>query len=190
MEFELSPFALPADYGDGIVSLAEMKQHLRVLDDDEDDLIGLFRDAAVDMVERYCSLRLAPCTGLVWQAERLPGKLQLGVGPVTSITGLTYLDNVGASQSADVAGLRVGVGGVVQPLPGSSWPSGVAGGVSLTFTAGFTAANRPAALVQAVKMFCAHLFLNREAVTANGAAGGEIPLGFRMLCGAYRMPVI
>lgn len=189
MEFELAPFDLAADYADGIVSLAAVKEHLRVEHDAEDDLIGFFRDAAVDMVERYCGVRLGACAGLTWQAESLTSPLCLGVWPVTAINSITWLDSTGTEITGDVAAWRVASRDKLLLKPGQSMPSGVAAGVTINFDAGFTDANRPAALVQAVKLFTAHLYLNREAVEA-GSVAGETPLGFRQLCRAYRMPTI
>lgn len=189
MQFELTPFALPPDYAAGIVSLADMKAHLRVLHDDEDDLIGICRDAAVDMVERYCGLRLDVCEDLVWRGEELAPKVKLGVFPVTALTSITWLDQQGESVSGDVSIWRIVRRGVIGLKPGATLPDTVGGGVEVTFTAGFTAANRPAMLVQAVKMFAAHLFEHREAVMA-GTVAGEVPLGFKQICGQFRVPVL
>ncbi|KLE32453.1 head-tail connector protein [Aurantiacibacter luteus] len=189
MSFELAPFDLPADYGDGIVSLAEMKAHLRVLSGDEDLLIGFYRDAAVDMVERYCGVRLAPCSGLEWRGEVLDAPLSLGVWPVTAISAVSWLSGDGVAVVGEAASWRVLVRDRVGLVPGQSLPAGVGGGVVVTFDAGFTDANRPPALVQAVKVFAAHLYMNREAV-GGGAQSGEVPLGFRAMCSAYRMPVL
>lgn len=191
MRFELAPFDQEAGYADGVVSLGEMKAHLGIASGETefDGIIGFYRDAAVDMVERYCGVRLAPCTGLTWRAEALCSPLDLGVWPVTDITAIAYLDSAGADGSGTATDWRVLQRDRIALKPSKDLPSDVAAGVVVTFDAGFTAANRPAALVQAVKLFAAHLYMNREAVS-NGTMAGEIPLGFRQMCGAYRMPVI
>lgn len=189
MQFELAPFALDAGYGDGIVSLADMKEHLGVLSTDFDDLIGFYRDAAVDMVERYCGIVLAPRTGIVWRGEVLPDLVDLGVWPVTGVTAIDYLDSTGTAATGTAGDWRVVRRDRITLKPSKVLPSDVAAAVEITFDAGFASNERPAALVQAVKLFAAHLFTNREAVSA-GTMAGEIPLGFRQMCGAYRMPVI
>lgn len=188
-QFQLAPFALPGEYGEGIVPLVDVKEHLGVLEDDFDALLGVLRDAAIDMVERYCGVRLGLCEGLEWHAERLPDPVQLGVWPVSAVTGVTWLDSAGAEVDGDPAIFRRGVRDMLRLVPGQSLPGGVAGGVVITFTAGFDDTTRPPALVSAVKMFTAHLFANREAVSG-GVISGEVPLGFRAMCNAYRMPVI
>lgn len=189
MRFELAPFDLAAGYGEGIVSLEDAKAHLRVLHDSEDDLIAALRDAAVDMVERYCGVRLGECAGLEWKAEGLSSPLRLGVWPVTAINSISWLDSDAATESGTVSDWRIGVRDELRLKPGKSLPSTVSAGVTVDFDAGFTDANRPPALVQAVKYFIAHLFANREAVTT-GTISGEVPLGFRSMCAKYRMPSI
>lgn len=187
MQFELAPFDLPDGYGEGIVSLADVKAHLRVLHDDEDVLIGLLRDAAVDMVEKHCGVYLAERTGVEWRGERLVSPLALGVWPVTNISAITYLDSDGETVTAVHGDWRIVQRDRIALKPGKTMPSDVAAGVSITFDAGF--ASPPPALLQAVRFFAAHLYINRAAVIT-GTISGEIPLGFRELCSRYRMPVI
>lgn len=189
MSFELKPFDLPVDYGAQIVPLADVKAHMHVLDNERDDLISFCRDAAVDMVEKYCGVRLGPCTGLEWISETLRARVDLGVWPVTGLTSVSWLDSTGVTVTGDISQWRIAVRDRLLLKPGQTLPGTVSGGVMIAFDAGFTDANRPPALVQAVKMFTAHLFLHPEAV-GSGSIGGEIPLGFRFACRQYRMPVI
>lgn len=190
MQFELAPFDMPPGYGDGIVSLADIKDHLSLNGvTDFDALLGVFRDAAVDQVERYCGVRLGVSAGLEWKAEGLCSPLRLGVWPVTAINAVSWLDSTAATIAGDATIWRIGVRDEIRLKPGQTLPSGVVAGVTIDFDAGFTDDNRPAALVQAVKMFAAHLFAHRDAVIT-GTISGEIPLGFRHLCRNYRMPVI
>lgn len=189
MQFELAPFALPSGYTEAIVSLANVRAHLGVIETDHDAIIEFYRDAAVDMVEKYCAVRLGPLTGLVWRGESLPSAVKLGVWPVTDITAIKWLDDQGNEVTGDPADWRIVRRDEIALKPGRTLPTGVAAGVEITFDAGFDDDARPAALVQAVRMFAAHLFLHREAVIT-GTIAGEIPLGFKQLCGAYRMPVI
>ncbi len=191
MQFELAPFALPGSYYEGIVPLDEMKAHLQITADEiyHDQTITIYRDAAVDMVEKYCAVRLGALTGLVWSGECLPAQINLGVHPLTAITAISWLDDQGETVDGDPADWRIVRRGTIALKPGRTLPSGVAGGVTITFDAGFDATTRPAALLQAVRMFAAHLFLHRETVIT-GTISGEIPLGFRQLCSQYRVPVI
>jgi uncharacterized phiE125 gp8 family phage protein len=189
MQFELAPFALPADYGEAIVPLTDLRQHLGVIETDFDPIIEIYRDAAIDMVEKYCGVRLGPLSDLVWRGEELPSTVRLGVWPVTAINAISWLDANGNQVTGNQADWRIVRRDEIALKPGRRPPQGVAAGVEITFDAGFAATERPKALLQAVRMFAAHLFLNRETVVT-GTISGEIPLGFRQLCSAYRMPVI
>jgi uncharacterized phiE125 gp8 family phage protein len=189
MQFELTPFDLPEGYGESIVPLAAMKQHLALIEDDQDALVEVYRDAAIDMVERYCGVRLAPLDDVTVRFESLPASVRLGVWPVTAINSITWLSDAAAAVIGEESDWRIVRRDEITLKPGKVLPERVAAGIEIKFDAGFTDANRPAALVQAVKLFAAHLFLNREAVTG-GTVAGEIPLGFKVLCAQYRVPVI
>jgi uncharacterized phiE125 gp8 family phage protein len=192
MLFTLNPIDLVEGYGEGILSLANAKAHLRVDADytDDDDLIGLLRDAAIDAVEKYCNLRLDRTTGIVARFEGFGPGMRMGVGPeaTVDVTGISYVGSAGEPVTVDAGGWRLDVLGRVIPAVGGAWPS-TYGPVTVTFDAGYTDANRPAALVQAARFMLAHLYSQREAVLSSGT-GGELPLGFRFHCDRYRMPVI
>lgn len=187
MQFELTPLALPADYTETLLPLADCKAHLGYLEDDQDDLIMAYRDAAIDMVERYCGVRLGPVTDAAWRGESLPATLDLGVWPVTAINSVTWLDDTGALVEGDDDDWRVIRRGTIGLKPGRTLPSGIGGGVVIEFDAGFETA--PPVLLAAARLFLGHLFIHREAVIT-GTISGEIPLGFKQLCAAYRIPVI
>ncbi|MGI9361633.1 MAG: head-tail connector protein, partial [Parasphingorhabdus sp.] len=91
--------------------------------------------------------------------------------------------------AVDAADLRIGMHGELLPAIGKRFPVDVGGGVEIGFTAGFESGKIPAGLIAAAKLFMGHLYANREDVII-GTAAIEIPNGFRMMCGQYRMPVI
>lgn len=187
MVFTLDIAALPEGYGEAIISLEAAKAHLHVLEDDDDDLIGALRDAAVEMVEKYTGVILNPRTGddaLTWRAECLPaGGVSLGVGPVTDILSAVWLDSAGDEQAIDVATLRIVDQRTITPMPTARWPNGIAGGIVIRFEAGLDSA--PAPLVTAAKMFLATLYRHRETIVTAGLVE-EVPHGFAMLCRPYR----
>lgn len=190
MRFTLDLAALPAGYGQALLPLDDAKAHLHVLEDDQDDLIAALRDAAIDAVEQYTGLRLRARTGadaLTWRGECLPTDdnvmVRLGARPVTTLSSIAWLDSSGASVTGDVATLRIADGDGVLPKPGESWPSDVAGGVTIVFACGL--ANAPPSLILAAKMLLATFFMHRESVVTAGLTA-ELPLGFKMLCAPYR----
>lgn len=193
MRFELGHVAMPDGYGNGILSLDACKDHLRVEDDDQNDLIGALRDAAIEYVERYCGVKLGAQTGLTWRAESLPSAasayVDLALRPVTGITSVVWQDSAGAEVDGLVDDFRASESGRLRPAIGKCWPSGVAGEVVVTFDAGYAANEAPNSLLSAVKLMLGHLYMNREAVLTTGMAG-EVPLGVSALCAPFRQVVI
>lgn len=193
MIFELAHTPYVAGYADGVLPLEDAKAHLRVTSDSEDDLIKALVLASIEFVEKYCGLRLVETADLTWRAESLPlrscDRVKLGVYPVSSIESVTWLDSAGEAVTGTLSDFRIGPHGTLLPAVGKSWPSGVGGGVEISFTAGFPDGEVPSGLISAVKLFLGHLYMNREAVVSTGASG-EVPLGVRTLCAPYRMPRI
>src|SRR5262245_42975429 len=178
MIFELLHAPFPGGYGEALVPLVLAKRHLSVEGSIDDALIAALRDASIEFIERYCSVKLGPVTGLVWKAERFPAcdrtALCLGAGPVTAVPALAWLDSDGATVHGVPADFRVSLHGDLLPAIGGSWPSGVAGAVSITFSAGYAVGAAPAGLLAAARMFLAHLYMNREAVIT-GTITAEVP---------------
>lgn len=195
MIFELGHVPMADGYGEALLPLAECKAHVSVEDSETefDDEIAIYRDAAIEFVERYCSVKLGPTAGLTWSAQGLPSAscatVSLGLWPVTAIDAVAWLDSDGAEVVGDPEDYRVTAKGVMRPAIGGQWPSGVGGDVVVTFAAGFSDGEAPKSLLQAARMFMAHLFANREAV-ASGTIGGEVPLSVTALCTPFRPVVI
>ena len=195
--FSLNPLSVTD--GAAILSLADCKAHLRTGDDSsEDALIEALRDAAIDMVEKFTMKRLSPIL-TEWQGNSFSDAARsMGVGPVTAITSVKYLDAVALEKTVAAGVYRIANRRGVVLKPGQSWPSDVTSdidcAVTITFTAGYDpvavgGSTVPAALIAAVKLMLGHLFLNREAVVT-GAITEQLPMGFAELCRLYRDPVI
>lgn len=75
-------------------ALADVKEHLRVTSTHEDDLLGIYINAAITFVEKYAGISIRTTT---WQLN-LPGfptsyrYIELPRGPVTGIDSLYYHD--------------------------------------------------------------------------------------------------
>lgn len=146
------------------VTLAEVKSHLRVHVDDENDVIRDFCLAAREHVESFTRRALLTQT---WdlQLDTFPaGVIELPIAPVQSITSITYLDSSsGASQtwaSSDYrADLPVGPRAPrarIEPDFGEVYPStyGVLNAVTVRFVAGYGSlgASVPRSLRSAIKL--------------------------------------
>ena len=164
-----------------IVTVAELKSHLRVDFDDDDDLMSDLVVSAQAYVEgpEGIGLALAPST---WRLnlDGFPADqvIAIPLGPVTAVTGISYVDQAGATQALDLADVRVDLDARparITPALNKSWPdaAAVTGAVKVTFTAG--PASPDPALKRAVLMLAAHWYANPSA-TAPGQVP-EIPLG-------------
>lgn len=190
MLFSITPGALPEGYGDGVVTLDQVKAWCRI-DEDSDDFLELIRDMAIDLVEKAGNLWLGPRTGQVAKFAGFGAGMRIGIGPAAAltVTAISYLDGQGAAASIATGGWSVDAGGSIVPAPSAArWPSG-SGAVTVTFNAGFAANTLPASLKAAVLMFAAHLYANRETLLTEGASG-DVPEGIMAAIRPYRMPVL
>jgi uncharacterized phiE125 gp8 family phage protein len=164
-----------------IITVAELKSHLRVDFDDDDDLMSDLVVAAQAHIEgpEGIGLALAPST---WRLslDGFPSDqvIAIPLGPVTAVTGITYLDASGAHQTLDLANVRIDLDGRparITPALDKAWPetADLVGAVKVTFTAG--PASPDPALKRAVLMLAAHWYAHPSA-TAPGQVP-EIPLG-------------
>lgn len=133
--------------GDAILPLKDAKEQVRVTHDDEDNTITVLRDAAIRNVERVSGVILAP-TEFRWTAPRFGASIELPVGPVISLEGVTFLDAAGAEQIYADARL---VGNSVMPAAGSGWPA-AHGQIAVEFTAGLDAPEDAPELLAAVRL--------------------------------------
>ncbi|UEM09020.1 head-tail connector protein [Bradyrhizobium barranii subsp. barranii] len=146
-----------------VLTRDEVKRHLRVDFDDDNDLIDGMTQAAVDQVDPagggWLGRALRPQTWELqlagfWQADCCSDDYPLGAivlpyPPLISIDSVTYLDSAGATQTlASVSGYRVlGQGSIkrqaIAPPFGQSWPAtrNDAGSVKIRFTCGYPVAN-------------------------------------------------
>lgn len=170
------------------MSLALCKAQCKPASDAEDELITVFRDAAINLIEQYCNLRLGLCPGEVATFAGFGERMRVGLGPAAAlvVTGISYLDAAGASVAIEAGGWRVDPAGGIVPI--GRWPIG-AGAVTVTFNAGYPAGSCPPVLRQAVLLFTTYLFENRGGAVMQGLSG-EIPKAVLALCKTVRMPVL
>lgn len=165
------------------ITLAQAKEHLRVVDPDEDATIQGLIAAARAMAEKRTGRAL------------MPRKLRIGVDgfgrcmaiphpPLISIDQVRYIDADGVEQtmaSSDYA-LNPYVEPAVLDAPyGGSWPSTryQAGAVVIDYTAGY-AAGVPPNLVQWMLLAIGALYENRQSVIV-GTGAAALPDDFMQL---------
>ena len=178
------------------VTLAEVKAHLHIEDDDQDVLLETYMEAATARLDGRDGLIGKALITQSWamKLDGFPPKcIMLPLPPLQSVDEITYLDPYGDEQtlqSVITTGIGDGNPAKIYPAQGQSWPitADLPECVTVTFTAGFGSEPEdvPAALRHAILMDVAHLYENREAVILNGAAQ-VLPQGYMSLISAHRL---
>lgn len=151
------------------LSLGDAKEHLRVDYTDDDDLISGLVTAARQHVEETTARALITQTWTLKLDSFPPDTILLPRPPLQSVTSITYLDSDGNSQtlSSDLYDVHTGdVPGRVTRGYNDTWPltRGIPNAVTVTFVAGYgaAAADVPAPIVHAMKLWVADAYRNRE----------------------------
>ena len=167
------------------VPLAEMKAHLRLDGDEEDDLVGALIAAARVAVETEIR-RVLIAQG--WRAfvEVWPsgGLLLLPVVPVISIEEVRAIDAAGGTSVLDPQDYEFAtVDGSLRLVR----PASNAVRYEIDFTAGYgtSGLDVPQTLRQAVRLLATHWYEHRSAVVM-GDMPSSNPLGWRELVAPYR----
>jgi uncharacterized phiE125 gp8 family phage protein len=174
------------------VTVAELKAHLRITADDEDDLLSGLIVAAREFVEISAGCQIVAAT---WDMsmDRFPchahpiqyayGQIDLPRFPVSEVESITYYDTDGEVQT--LSSDQYQVDGQARspricPAPLTVWPVtqiGRINAVVVRFVAGYETI--PERLKVTIKLLAGHLYEHREATITGSLA--EIPLGLRTL---------
>jgi uncharacterized phiE125 gp8 family phage protein len=162
------------------VTLAEAKLHLRVDHADEDTLIDSLIAACVQRLDGWAGVLGRALVTQTWRQdyERFEPRMRLPLFPAQSVSGISYMDTAGATQTASSALyelLRDELGDYVALKPNQSWPltGGAASAASITYVAGESAC--PAPIRAALLLMIGDLYRNRESIVI-GAAATAIPM--------------
>jgi uncharacterized phiE125 gp8 family phage protein len=88
---------------DTIITVSDLKAHMRVTHTQEDTLIGALRSAAIAWVEEHCNIKLGSYTARGY----LPGfyNSYIPIGPVTAISEVKYQTTEDTDYAADLTTL-------------------------------------------------------------------------------------
>lgn len=176
------------------VSLEEMKAHLNLTHDDDDALVAAKVKAARAILERFLGMAFINTT-MKAVLDGFPSWLvELPRRPVQSVTGITYRDRSFESQTIEGASLRAAPLGSEAPtfvgLIDAPWPQTAEfpGSVEVTFVAGFGASadHVPDAIREAIRLYAAHLYENRESTYIGTGVPYELPMGVNELLLPWR----
>lgn len=165
-----------------LVTLAKLKQRLRIDHNDDDDLLGDLLKQAVARVDGPSGIGVAMMKQ-TWRKnlDRFPTCILLPGAPVKQVTKISYVDAAGETQELAPTAYRCDVTSEparVEATYGTSWPStqDIIGTVSVEYELGEAdAADVPPDLVSAVCMIVAHWYLTTSAVADDNLK--EVPLG-------------
>ena len=177
-----------------MVSLAEAKAHCRVDHDDEDAYLSALIEAATSHLDGYSGVLGRALLPQTWRQdfEDFGDVMRLPVGPVQSITTVSYQDASGADQtlsSTEYVLLRDDFGDYVTLAANKSWPSvgDRADAVRITYLAGTSTI--PVAIKHAALLLVGHWFANREAVLT-GTIATQTPMAVDALLTPHRVMTV
>ncbi len=173
----------PAD--DQLITLEDAKAQVGASDYDEvDDFLTTLVEAATDAIEGPSSTGAVFVTQ-TWRAtlDHLPSCFSIPLGPIQSITSITYVDQAGETQTIDPATYHTDFDrhpAMVAFYSAPPVPARVPGAVKVTFVAGYgEPSETPAKARHAVRLLVGSWFKNREADTQ--ASLTELPIGVTRL---------
>lgn len=169
----------------GIVSLAEVKEYLRLEADetDEDLVLGSLIKGAASRLDGYSGLLGRALITQSWRQkfDRFPddGRIPIALGRVQEVSELAYVDDLGASRTFEAWHLvEEPIGPCVMLQDTATWPSTDTrpDAVTLSWTAGYgdAASDVPEQIRIAALQLIGHWYVNREAAMT-GAQVFEVP---------------
>lgn len=175
------------------ITLAEAKDHLRILDAAQDTLIGAMIKGARQYIETHLGRSLVTQTWeLALDAWPEKGFVRILNPPVISITSVTAVQS-GVVVTLDPIAYQSDLVSRIPrlaPAANASWPSadvGVLNAIRVRYTAGYGAAAAvPEDIKAAIKFILAHWFENREA-TVVGTISSELANSVAMILTEHRI---
>lgn len=175
------------------ISLADVKDQLRITASDEDDYLTALIASAVSFVDARGVLGRAMISQKWGQSLQYPsGRVYLLMTPVNEVTAIKYYDADNVQQTATLSDYRLIANGswaYVEPVSGASWPAAFnrPDAVTIEFMAGIgeTADDIPADLRHAMLLLVSHWYQNRE--TTSDTDLREMPFGFDALLNVHRV---
>jgi uncharacterized phiE125 gp8 family phage protein len=186
---------------DPVVTREEMKAHLRVDHDDDNDLIDAMTEAATQHLDGRDGFLGRALIDQTWELRMawFPRLVRLRLPPLIEVEAVEYLDSNGARQTFDAANYLVtGIGdrGAICLAPGECWPTLPCDRPEpaiVRFRAGYLdggvsppEANVPAPIKAAIKLITGSLYQNREHVIV-GQTAIEMPWAAEALLRPYRI---
>jgi len=175
------------------VTVADAKRHLRVEHSADDLLIQRLIETAVAFVDVKGALGKAMITQTwsEWFAPN-PSEIILSLGPVQSVSSISYYDTDNALQTATLSNFYVlgpSTRTVIKPKSGYTWPTTFTrdDAIKVQYVIGYgdSFTDVPSTVRHAILMLVSHYYENRENELI-GTISKTIPFGFEALIDSER----
>ena len=174
--------------GEEVVSIEEVKQHLRIDHNLDDGYLTTLIQAATEYCENATNRIMRP-KRMALYLERFPSKqsLELAVHPVQSIMSVNYWNEAGEESLLPASAYEAKL--TIEPaalLAKAGWPQvpPQPGRVRIEVTAGFQSV--PPSIRQAILLICGHFYENREIIGDKYGNQQELPLSVTALLSPYK----
>lgn len=175
-----------------LLTIEDVKAHLRVDHAGEDALIYGLIDAAAAHLDGYSGIMGRALITQTWAVDfpTFTNRINVPLGPIQSAT-IQYYDSLNTQQTLATsvyAVLSDGLGPYVALKYNQQWPQTYTrdDAVRITWVAGYgTAAAVPAAIRAAALLLIGHWYANREAVNV-GNITSELPIAVAALLAPFR----
>jgi len=175
---------------DTIITVADLKAHMRVTHTAEDTLISALRSAAISWVEEHCNIKLGSYTARGY----LPGfyNSYIPIGPVTAVTEVKYQTTADTDYTTDLTTLVASnwfTDTISQParIAFRDYPNVYEYALTpvvVSFTAGYGTV--PAPVLQAIRLLVAHMYENRQEEIV-GTISTRLKFGLDALLNPFRI---
>ena len=177
------------------ISLSELKAQLRVTYNDEDALLLMYANAAVNLFEARTGRALINRTVRAEYEEFCDSGIKLPLTPVASVQSVQYYSDTGDTASTwdssayytDTTSIRPKI--VRKANEAFPFTEVRPNAVIVNFTAGYgdTYTAVPEGIRLGVMALASHFFTHRLPVIAGGGAAMEIPLTLQFIVDMYRV---
>lgn len=177
------------------IPLEQFKLHAHIDNSVEDSLLVEYIEAAADTFSAMANVALVENTyRAVYKGFPCLRYLEIPYPPLVSVESIEYLDSAGQTQTLSDSLYTVrtfGLVGLVQLVPDARWPDTYnynPAAVTINYTAGHQdSASLPRQAKQAMRLFAAHWYANRESVLV-GTVSKEIEHSVRLLAAQLWVP--
>jgi len=169
--------------GTDVISLADMKEFLRVDHSDEDSTISAIITSAAMAVQDYTGRVFVATTYTLRTDYFYNVEIPAAIG---SVTGVTYYDIANELQTLDVSKYYADSSRVPARIAFLDPPSTFEDRFNAVIIAGNIGKSASPPIQHAIKMLAAHYYENRRAVIV-GVQASKIPLGIEAILNPYRI---